>query len=38
MNVKLPFAEHEYSFWIIFAITTLICVISIRILKKKNLL
>ena len=36
MNVKLPFAEHEYSFWIIFAITTLICIISIRIFKEKE--
>lgn len=37
MNVKL-LLQSMNILWIIFAITTLICVISIRILKKKNLL
>lgn len=38
MNVKLPFANREDAFWWIFAITTVICLISIRALKKKSLL
>lgn len=38
MNVKLPFANREDAFWWIFAITAVICLVSIRALKKKSLL
>ncbi|MGX7352734.1 hypothetical protein RU97_GL002499 [Enterococcus canis] len=38
MNVKLPFANREDAFWWIFILTTILCVLAIRTLKKKNLL
>lgn len=38
MNVSIPFAEHQYAFFFITALTTILCVLAIRYLKKNNLL
>lgn len=38
MNVKLPIAKSPYAFWIIMIGTIVISWITIKILKKKNLL
>ncbi|GAA3021597.1 magnesium transporter CorA family protein [Tetragenococcus solitarius] len=38
MNVKLPIAKNPYAFWIIMVGTVIISWVTIRILKKKNLL
>lgn len=38
MNVKLPFADRENAFWWIFLVTVVLCILTIRGLKKKHLL
>ncbi|WP_278842429.1 magnesium transporter CorA family protein [Melissococcus plutonius] len=38
MNAKLPFADRENTFWWIFLVTVVLCILTIRGLKKKHLL
>lgn len=38
MNVKLPFADKDNAFFVIMFWTVLICVLTVRYLRKKNLL
>jgi magnesium transporter len=38
MNVKLPFEDNDYAFFIVLGLTIVFCFAVIRILKKKNML
>ena len=36
MNVRLPFSDADNAFWILCGLTALICIITVRILKKRK--